>query len=77
MAGLITWVIIDYKVMNNELLKCPKCSHKIRKPFSATIGDKRTSFTAGAGRKFQLRVYQCPKCGYGWNYVKEDEGPSH
>jgi DNA-directed RNA polymerase subunit RPC12/RpoP len=70
-VGLLIWMIIDYKKMNNELMLCPNCKQRIKQKFPWQHDNKSISISYKVGQKFNVTIYKCQNCGFGWNHTYE------
>ncbi len=70
--ALTVWAVIDYKKINNELSRCPKCNQKIKQKFPWRLNNKPISISGKEGeQKFNVTIYKCQNCGFSWNHTSE------
>jgi ribosomal protein S27AE len=69
--GIISWAIVDYKKINKEERRCPKCKQIVEQKFSWNHNDRPVSITGKNGEKLNVTIYKCQNCGFGWNHTYE------
>lgn len=67
--GLLIWAIIDYRKIDIELRRCPKCNHRVKRKFNIRFkyNANFSSFPSEPGKNLKATIYVCPNCGNSWN----------